>query len=576
MANQITYQNKLSLVSQAGVAEVNKVTAANMNEIKSRYNELVTAFNTIVSRLGIAENATDWGTFSGTTISDNLTTLKLVLDEIEAAIESISGGSTNLSIANRDDFTLDILSSSGTDVTIPAATASLSGLMASIDKAKLATIEDNAKDDQNASEVPINVLPINYTPSAQNVEGHLIGIDSALASSGVADDSITNQKLFNMAEGTIKARVTAGTGDPEDVTFTLFKAAIAIVPGDISGFDTSVSANTDVAANTAERHTHTNSAVLDGITDAGSGVIISGAERTNISNNTSKLSGIEAGADVTDETNVVSSLNGATLAAATVAGTDKVLVQDADDADNLKTVTAQSIADLGVGGGGVANPMTADLDVGGFKITSSGGGSIEIDTSLNGDIILNNGQIILDKSNGNVSVGESGDTAPVIGGKLVVAGNIISDFRDATERIIGFTGFGGGDTGIFRFGDSNNQLETTNGGPMILRGFNGHQIFNNAGQIAEIGLAAASTDSLFLGGLVVNAPNNSTTPATALEVRGAITGQELSADPANPAEGKWVIWQSNGNGSGDDGDIMVKITAGGVTKTVTLVDFSTV
>jgi hypothetical protein len=61
---------------------------------------------------------------------------------------------------------------------------------------------------------------------------------------------------------------------------------------------------------------------------------------------------------------------------------------------------------------------------------------------------------------------------------------------------------------------------------------------------------------------------------------GTITGAELaltekSADPSNPAEGQSVIWQSDGTGSGDDGDIMVKITAGGVTKTATLLDFST-
>lgn len=39
-------------------------------------------------------------------------------------------------------------------------------------------------------------------------------------------------------------------------------------------------------------------------------------------------------------------LSGATLTAATVDGSDKVLVQDASDSDNLKTVTAQSIANL--------------------------------------------------------------------------------------------------------------------------------------------------------------------------------------------------------------------------------------
>jgi len=50
---------------------------------------------------------------------------------------------------------------------------------------------------------------------------------------------------------------------------------------------------------------------------------------------------------------------------------------------------------------------------------------------------------------------------------------------------------------------------------------------------------------------------------------------ELSEDPPDPIEGQSVLWQSDGAGSGDDGDIMVKITAGGVTKTITLIDFST-
>lgn len=52
--------------------------------------------------------------------------------------------------------------------------------------------------------------------------------------------------------------------------------------------------------------------------------------------------------------------------------------------------------------------------------------------------------------------------------------------------------------------------------------------------------------------------------------------KERSADPSDPSEGKAVMWQSDGTGTGDDGDILIKITAGGVTKTATLVDFSTV
>ena len=65
-----------------------------------------------------------------------------------------------------------------------------------------------------------------------------------------------------------------------------------------------------------------------------------------------------------------------------------------------------------------------------------------------------------------------------------------------------------------------------------------------------------------------------TAPESELHVNGALTLTEKSSDPSNPAEGNSVLWMSDGTGSGDDGDIMMKITAGGVTKTITLVDFS--
>ena len=58
-------------------------------------------------------------------------------------------------------------------------------------------------------------------------------------------------------------------------------------------------------------------------------------------------------------------------------------------------------------------------------------------------------------------------------------------------------------------------------------------------------------------------------------LKGAVTQSELSADPSDPAEGENCTWQSDGTGSGDSGDIMMKITnSSGTTKTLTWVDFS--
>ena len=59
-----------------------------------------------------------------------------------------------------------------------------------------------------------------------------------------------------------------------------------------------------------------------------------------------------------------------------------------------------------------------------------------------------------------------------------------------------------------------------------------------------------------------------------LAVTGGLGLHDLAVDPADPADGQMVMWVSDGTGSGDAGDVMMKITVGATTKTVTLVDFS--
>ena len=59
-----------------------------------------------------------------------------------------------------------------------------------------------------------------------------------------------------------------------------------------------------------------------------------------------------------------------------------------------------------------------------------------------------------------------------------------------------------------------------------------------------------------------------------LTLEGRLHLKERTTDPNSPPEGQSVIWMSDGTAAGDDGDIMIKITAGGITKTITLIDFS--
>lgn len=47
--------------------------------------------------------------------------------------------------------------------------------------------------------------------------------------------------------------------------------------------------------------------------------------------------------------------------------------------------------------------------------------------------------------------------------------------------------------------------------------------------------------------------------------RGLFSGIERSTNPSAPAEGYWKLWMSDGTGHGDDGDILIVSTAGGVT-----------
>ncbi len=103
---------------------------------------------------------------------------------------------------------------------------------------------------------------------------------------------------------------------------------------------------------------------------------------------------------------------------------------------------------------------------------------------------------------------------------------------------------------------------------------------NGAAIIDEPGLSSDPLDSLKTNasgslGIGIESPDEALHVYGSTKLEGPLILKERTYDPDNPTEGSSVIWMSNGHGSGDDGDIMIKITAGGVTKTVTLVDFST-
>ncbi len=220
----------------------------------------------------------------------------LVLTPVEGLYVPSSVGDTNLSIANQNANTLDIASDNGTDATVPAATGTLAGLLTAGDKTKLDGIETGATADQVASEVPVtpsgNLSSTNVQSALQELQGDIdtLNTDSHVPLTA-GNDSITtsgvdNQTIVVNLDGVTGGgnnilSLTAGQGlyvPPDSVTSVNTQTgAVVLDTDDIAEGTTNlyytearVSANTDVAANTAARH--------DAVTLGNDGLSITGQQ----------------------------------------------------------------------------------------------------------------------------------------------------------------------------------------------------------------------------------------------------------------------------------------------------------
>jgi len=204
------------------------VSPQNITNYYSGGGEVVAALT------GVASQSTDLGTFTGNVIVDN-ETIKGALQDLEDGVEnneaaistnatdisanaaSINTNATGISINATDitgvstvananaaglntvqtDLTTEISNRTNADTNlqnqintnaanITSNDTDIAGLNTSVsaNTTKLAGIETNAKDDQDADEVPVSATPANYTAGAANVEAHLSGIDAALANAG--------------------------------------------------------------------------------------------------------------------------------------------------------------------------------------------------------------------------------------------------------------------------------------------------------------------------------------------------------------------------------------------------------
>ena len=154
--------------TQAAIEELDseKTATTVTAEIDGNVDDLITLS-------GVAENATDLGTFTGTTIADT-ETVKGALQDLETALEALSASSGipastvdakgDLIAATADDTVARL--AVGTDNQfLKAASGQTTGL-------QWATPDD--------AEIAASGSATNYTPSGATVDGNLAGIDTAL------------------------------------------------------------------------------------------------------------------------------------------------------------------------------------------------------------------------------------------------------------------------------------------------------------------------------------------------------------------------------------------------------------
>ena len=112
--------------------------------------------------------------------------------------------------------TTPIVSSGGATptISISAATTGAAGSMSSGDKTKLDAITGTNTGDQTIT-----------------LTGNVTGSGTGSFAATIANDAVDNTKLSNMAQSTLKGRVTASTGDPEDLSASQVRTILNVADG---------------------------------------------------------------------------------------------------------------------------------------------------------------------------------------------------------------------------------------------------------------------------------------------------------------------------------------------------------
>ena len=298
---------------------------------------------------GIEANAKDDQTaaevsYDNSTSSLTATNVRDAIDELEQEIDALDAETNNLTIThNAGD--VDIAIENGTDITIDAATTSLSGVMTAADKTKLDGVAAGAQVNvgttitvvEGATTVAIN-SSTGGNDSIAAATTSLAGVMTA-ADKTILDNLSTNEAAIYNNSGTpaLHADITKteiqtllNFEDNADVTDTTnVTAAGAVMDSELTNEAAVKALNQGVAT--------TNTPTFAGIVTAGN------VDGRDVSVDGTKLDTIETNADVTDATNVNAA--GAVMNTDTTTAAMDFVIDEDSMSSNLatKVPTQQSV-----------------------------------------------------------------------------------------------------------------------------------------------------------------------------------------------------------------------------------------